>query len=384
VIDLELDPDLFQALGGLVATPTALTSPWHGRDVTLGDDQRSTLARLGLIDTDGALSVELEPTLVALARSTGSSVVAASSAAATLHHVSYAGLRREPVGLTAMSQGDVRLQDPAPTKHLVDVVERFCGRSDVRGVDISIELRLDDAFVLAAIVDAQRRRHLSTEASEGEPITTSEVEAELDRRGPEMFWLVNLVSRVGDSEPAQVANPSGAIERLAGSGLILATADAVALSDASAGLATRFLDLESIVILENYQVDRGAPDTIARVVLCCLQASRSDLLTIERVGDLVVFETVSSETLLGYVERLIGSPDLGAPVPFEATHIVVEGGRAPSWMEPDTSSSAMAGVVSGTEVRLLAELGGWADVESADGWQGWLDRRWLSDLPVPA
>jgi hypothetical protein len=67
---------------------------------------------------------------------------------------------------------------------------------------------------------------------------------------------------------------------------------------------------------------------------------------------------------------------------FAATHVVVPGGRAPTWVVPDTTSQALAGIPSGADVRLLAESNGWAEVESADGWQGWLDRRWLGDLPA--
>lgn len=61
---------------------------------------------------------------------------------------------------------------------------------------------------------------------------------------------------------------------------------------------------------------------------------------------------------------------------WSATHAVPPEGMQ-AWAEPDPSAPPAATLEAGSRVALRERRGGWALVESSDGWSGWVDARLL-------
>jgi len=55
------------------------------------------------------------------------------------------------------------------------------------------------------------------------------------------------------------------------------------------------------------------------------------------------------------------------------THAVAGTDPAPAWDQADPNRTPTANLQPGTPLRLLAINVGWAHVDAANGWQGWLD-----------
>jgi len=51
----------------------------------------------------------------------------------------------------------------------------------------------------------------------------------------------------------------------------------------------------------------------------------------------------------------------------------VSGRGVPAWESPDPTKPASAQLPPWTEVQVLEQVGAWANVLLANGWQGWCD-----------
>jgi hypothetical protein len=65
-------------------------------------------------------------------------------------------------------------------------------------------------------------------------------------------------------------------------------------------------------------------------------------------------------------------------VTYEATHLVPEQGL-PAFAGPDASVPAVASLDPWLDVQLLDHRGGWAHIVCSNGWEAWVDRRYLID-----
>lgn len=64
-------------------------------------------------------------------------------------------------------------------------------------------------------------------------------------------------------------------------------------------------------------------------------------------------------------------------VPAQATMYVPAGGMS-AWATPNGSLPAVARLVAGTPLQVVQSQGGWAHVQAANGWTGWVDGRYLT------
>jgi hypothetical protein len=385
VIDLDLTPELFSALGGHVAGPVGALSPWDSDAPEPSAEDRARLRAEGVVDANGHVASDLQRVLESLARSSGSTTLSASGVAGSLAHVSYGDGPGRTIGVTATTKGTVRLQEPSPAAEMAAIIGQVVGPGSEWGIE-PLDLALSEAFTLAAIVDATRRHWFAQLAASGAgdvaPLRRPEIRDLLARPVEGSFWMVQAVAKAAGAEAeTAVADLDADLGRLVAARIAETTPDTVALAGRWAELALRFLTPGSVIELENLRAGSGA-SPLSRAGFVILRGASDELLSLERVGDRVHVGTIGAATLLGYIEVLLRAPSGERGEPFVATHIVLPGGPAPAWPVPNTASPELTGVASGTGLRLLGESGGWAEVESAAGWQGWLDRRWLDDLPA--
>ena len=344
---------------------------------------RARLRDQGVVDAGGNVAPDLHRVLELLSRPSGSTTVGVTGAAGSLAHVSYGDGSAPTIGVTATMNGTIRLQAPGPEAEIAEILGRVLGSGADSGVD-PLDLGLSEASVLAAIIDATRRHWFAQLAGGGdiEPVRRQELSELLARPAEGSFWIVDAVAKATATEPEHAsADLDTALGRLVAGRVADTSAGVVALAGRWAELPARFLTPGSVIELENLRI-AAEPGPVSRAGLVTLRGAGDELLSLERVGDRVRVEAIGAAVLNRYVAALLRAPSGEAPIRFVMTHLVLPGGPAPTWRMPNTDSPQLAGVASGTGLRLLSETGGWAEVESAAGWQGWLDRRWLGDPPV--
>lgn len=310
---LDLDLEMFAALGAFTGGEQTVISPWYGADSTVTDPVRARLVRAGAIDGDGA-GPRLRSTLAALAAATATTTLGFTGPGVLVDYAVWASAHHGAVGLSATSDGGLRLEDPAPCERVIDFVTALVGQGLLRGLDVRLNLSLDDAYVLAAMVDLQRRRILSGLAT-GQPVTDAEgpvdvaqLSAELNRPPAPAISLLETIRLMSQTDPARAARGlSEALARLAGRGLVEADSSGARPAGPCAALAEHFPAITSVVRLAN--ASQTGPTDVARVGFTCLQAGVSDLMTIEWIGSGIHIETVSGDTVAGYIKYFVGQPD---------------------------------------------------------------------------
>ncbi|MEV0298371.1 hypothetical protein [Nocardia sp. NPDC050710] len=422
-VDLELDAAAFDTLGALVDVPRSPVSPWLGTDSTITDTARARLAELGVVDDTGTTR-NLQPTLAALAAATATTTVRFVGAGVLVEYVAWVSADHGPVGLSATAeQGVFRLEDPAPTERVTEFLTGLVGRSPLRGLDLVVDVSIEDGLVLAALIDIQRRRILSGQAEADQPVAFEELRATLDKPPAMGFSLVDAISRLCDVEASRAGTGmTDSLARLAERGFVDVDSEAVRPAGPCAPLALHFSAITSILELVNAHDDgRGG---MYRLGFTCLESGVSDLMTIEWIERGIHLETVSADTVVGYLDHFLRRPDsavqaaaatgeepeevqtrpvspqgisaagpsdadsIGAEPetvtptpPWRPTHVVPARGMQ-AWAVP--GGPAVARLDPGVELQILGHSGGWAHIVCSNGWSAWVDGRAMEELPTGA
>lgn len=413
-VDLALDAESFSALAALVDGPQSPVSPWVEVDRTVTDDARARLARLGIGD-DTATRRDLQPTLAALAAATATTTVEFVGAGVLVEYVAWASADHDLVALSATAEpGMFRLEDPAPIDRLIEFLADLVGRSPLRGVELTLELPIEDSFVLAGLIDLQRRRILTGHAEADEPIAIAELRATLDEPPTTGFLLVDAISRLCGVEAARAsAELTDSLARLAEQGLVEADSESARPAGPCARLAEHFSAITSVVELVNGQDDGHGG--LKRLGFTCLESGVSDLMTVEWIERGIHWETVSADTVVRYLDVFLRRPDfaltaaaaatdkqppeeqtrpvaphdISTPGPPETTQIpvwrpthVVPARGMQAWAVP--GATPVARLDPRVELRVLGHSGGWAHIVCVNGWTAWVDGRAMEELPTGA
>jgi SH3-like domain-containing protein len=414
-VDLDLDAEAFAALGAFTDGQQSALSPWKGVDAAVTETVRARLAKAGAIDAGGAKQ-ELRPALAAMGAAAGTTTLQFIGSGVLIEYFTWKSGDHGPVGLSAAPDGMFRLQDPAPTEQLMSAMADLVGRCGVRGLDLTLDLAIDDGFVLAAIVDSLRRRLLSGLAT-GDQVTDAAVDlaqlrATLNEPPTGGFSLFDAIAGLCGTDAVPGADGlTDSLARLARQGLVRVDQSAVGLAGPCAGLPNHFLVISSVVELANACGTAAADDR--RLGFTCLQAGVSDLLTVEWVDSGIHLQAVSADTVIGYIDSLVRTPDVvGAsaatpqpqqtgPTATTATTAVPRGAIAaspaantpawrpthrvpaaglPAWATPGAAGVPVARIDAGVELQLVDRTGKWAHVVCANGWSGWVDGEAITGL----
>ncbi|MDI9941220.1 hypothetical protein QM806_38385, partial [Rhodococcus sp. IEGM 1351] len=311
-VELDLDAEAFNALAALVDGPHSPVSPWAGVNGTVTDTARARLADLGVVD-DTATRRDLQPTLAALAAATATTTVRFVGAGVLVDYIVWASVDHDPVALSATREpGVFRLEDPAPTDRVTEFLTGLVGRSQWRGLDLTLELPIEDSVVLAALIDVQRRRILSGLATghpEADvPVEFAQLRTTLDEPPTTGFSLVDAIGRLCGVEASRAgAGLTDSIARLAQQGLVDADSEAARPAGPCAPIAEHFAAITAIVELTN-AFDDGHGG-LNRLGFTCLQTGINDLMTVEWIDRGIHLETVSADTVVGYLNLFLRQPD---------------------------------------------------------------------------
>lgn len=314
-VDLILDEELFRGLGATLDGRQGPLSPWKNVDPTVTGELHGRLRALGVLDGN-RMPEAVRSAVAAIADAVGMTTVRVAGTGALVDYIAYASRDHGPVAVsTTGEQGTFRLVDPAPTDQLVDFLAGLVGRSQLRGLDLVLDLSIDDALVLAALVDVQRRYALGDLAMGHRPssrqMTVNELQAELEHPVTGHFWLVDAIARAGSTHPSRAAaTMNDSILRLAQKNLVAAALPTVRMADLCVALPENFLYITTLIKLENVSAD--GTHALKLLDLACVQGSPTDLMTIERVEGGIHMETLSADAAIEYLSVFLRHPDFAA------------------------------------------------------------------------
>lgn len=295
------DLDALAAVAGLqttVLSPLGQSEANHERRAALGD--------IGIIDASGRIAQEHAASLDVLGRPT--TVARLELADAQLFQFGVYGSDGEEVSLTAID-GQIRLERPAPIDTMLGYVSNVVGRSIMIGTDFRISLAATEALVFAAAIDDYRRRVLRALAdgrSDVSPPERSAIAEELARPRASylcLSWAVR--GALGSSDLPTPTEIASALSSLAAAGHIHFDGHTYELADAARAFASQFLNMNLVLTL--FAAHDG-PEGPSSVGLTCLVAGLHDVVALERTGDRISMETLSSADVLRLAEAYLRNP----------------------------------------------------------------------------
>lgn len=261
--------------------------------------------------------------VAAIAHAAGMTTVRVAGAGALVDYIAYASRDHGPVAVSTTGEpGTFRLADPAPTDELVDFLAGLVGRSQLRGLDLVLDLPIDDALVLAALIDAQRRYALGDLAVGHRPlsrqVTVRELQADLEHPATGQFWLVDALAQVGSAHPSRAAaTANDPILRLAQKDVVAGDLTTVRMADQYAALSENFLYITTLIKLDNVSAD--GTHALKLLDCACVQGSPTDLMAIERAEGGIHMETLSTDAAVEYLSAFFRHPDFAA-LPRKASY----------------------------------------------------------------
>ena len=309
-IEFHINPELLAAVGRLVSGPKTSISPLHHGGVTdLSEDQRQELAASGLLDARGNISDTVLPTLRALAEANSFTRVRLVAGDQLFeHHVYFSPDEPASIALTTVDEG-VIVRQPAPIELVLESLRQHVGDSLTIICPVEAEMPVEQAIVLAAMIDLHRKAFMRAFAA-GRPFEPAgcglaAVATELAVPNDHVQRFVTLIRTVsafsGDVPEEDV---EAAVTALLAAGHVVAgDSEALALSPTLSTLASRFITLDSFLTLQSGLM--GPDGAISMLGILVIQGGVNDLLALDFQGGMVRFDSLSAAEVMRIVEHFL-------------------------------------------------------------------------------
>lgn len=303
-IQFTLSPDALKSLGGFVAAPKNVLSPFEASRA-LNQAQIAALQKDNILDAAGQPKPEVRATLEALAAPTAYTQLRLFATPQFHEHICFCNADGTRRILLTTTGTDVLVSDPAPVDELIASMQEYIGTSTLRAPNFAAELDFDQALALAAMIDLHRRAGLRALADQIEftppAFDVRAITDEIGHATEDIQWLVGIMKMIASPSP-RTPDFNAALDRLVTTGHINRAGTRYQLGDAAALLAGRLLVIDLVLLLGAGQL--VADDSITRMHLLCLQAGVHDILTIETYDATVRFECLSAAAVMVYVKHL--------------------------------------------------------------------------------
>jgi hypothetical protein len=321
-----INAGLFGAIGTLWAgTPSRISPFQYGTKTAPGNAEKQALATAGICDAKGEILAAAKPVLDVLGSATAFTRMYLSGNLSASECIVYFAPDGSTVSLMNTG-GNMEISYPAAAAMFVEIAEQGIGSSVYRSVPFSASLTHDEIITLAAMIDFQRKQALKSIAGEVDPVIATcdipAIRASTSGKGENMQWLCNVLLDILSNEGISSEDRlQSALESLAGKGYVQKNGTSYQLSGNSLAFARRMLIFDSVLTLTSGYL--GTSGSVSVAGFTCIQAGIHDLLFIDSSIDSVLFQSVSSASVLENVQNYLtevnlleklGVPAPGAPV----------------------------------------------------------------------
>lgn len=311
-ITFTIDPNVLGGIGALLPEAKSSLSPLkYGGERSLNPSEKQALMKTGLLDARGQVTHNFKPTLGFLAQAKAYARVRLTTWDERLEQLHYFGAEEDRiVSITSHAEG-ILIQDPAPVREMMAVLRQNIGASLIASCILEAELPVDEALVLAALIDRHRKRILSAfiegskfEVGEYQP---DDVLAELRDGIHSPDWLAAAIQTISGREGAlSEGEIAQALNNLTRAGLLAMKGESYLLGEGALSVGKGLLVVDHILTLEAGELLDN--EQIVTSELICMQSGRHSLLLLEYHAGVFHMRGISPLILLTLLEHfLLGS-----------------------------------------------------------------------------
>lgn len=191
---------------------------------------------------------------------------------------------------------------------ITNMVGNFIGKTKLKSIAIKQKFSVEEAIVIAAMIDLERRTILRAFVDEL-PYTNNKYGVNMTWRmvhgsSKSIQWLVYCISEViGEDISLKQDQVKEVLDNLKDKGVVSEQYGQYQLSDELSQLASRMIIINNIMTLET--IRNNSEEELVSAGFTCIQSGVHDILLLDYDGSEVLFETVSSEILLEYIDKFL-------------------------------------------------------------------------------
>ncbi|HZK34263.1 MAG TPA: hypothetical protein VFD33_03000 [Bacillota bacterium] len=281
----------------------------EGKD--LSTDEKNLLKGMDILnDSDlptqsfnNLMSLLTEPTAVVKLQFTG-------GVGLYQHNIYHNETFDKSASITLMSDEAILTDEVDPT-NILDTLAQFIGKSDLKSLEFDCEFDIEEALVIAAIIDLERKlclRSLIDEIPYDQNLYGyNKIWRSINSTGSSIQWFVHIVNEViGEYTTLNYRQVQDALERLVPKGLLKQKNGLYQLTDDLVFLANRMIINDNIISVS--AMKQVGQDVVA-TGFSSIQAGIHDIIYLDYNGDDIRFRTLSSEELINNIEFFINNKD---------------------------------------------------------------------------
>jgi len=268
----------------------------------------SSLDEIGIIDSDGNLLETMKSTMEILSKPHAVvKVIFTGGVGAYEHNINYDNSFQNHVSFT-VTPNNVSIDDESDPLGIIKIMEDFVGKSNLKSVNISRKFNVAEAFVVASMLDMERKSILRAFVDEV-PFThnsynTSMIWRIMNSTSSSIQWFVCIMNEIiGEYGTLSQKQVQDAINQLIAEGAITQNGGQYQLSSELSLLASRMIIVDNIL-----SVQTSKQDEIGEIIsagFTCVQSGVHDLLFLDYDGKEIVFETITSVRLMDYLDQFL-------------------------------------------------------------------------------
>lgn len=271
------------------------------------DDMRA-LNEIGIIDINGQVTDRFRPVLNIISKPSAMVKMEFTGGVGTYEQYINCDSSYERNVFLTMTPNTVSIEDEVDTLSISNLIEEFVGRSGLKSIHLSFKVSINEALVIAAMLDMERKSTLRAFVDEI-PSTSNLYNANMIWRiinstNSSIQWFVYIINNmVGDHVSLSRQQVQDAIDQLIDKGIIVKNDAQYKLSNDLSILSNRMLIIDSILSIQASKQVEGTG--ITSTGFQCVQSGVHDLLFLDFNGKELLFETISSTKLMDYIKQFL-------------------------------------------------------------------------------
>ncbi len=304
-----IDLEKLKSLNGLIGKKNEMSVLKDFPDKEITNSIKEDLISDGILNSDGSLKKEIEASMNVLANPYGIvKYIFTGGVGIYEHSISYDQSFKKNVQLI-LTPKSIVIDDELHTENIVQIMESFVGKSNLKSLNITYKLKPAEALVVAAMLDMERKSSLRAFVDEvvysHNSYNANVIWRIVNSTNPSIQWFVYLVNEViGEHEPLTQNQVQEAINQLLDKGIVTKNGDQYLLSDEFSMLSNRMIIIDNVVSILTYKF---ANTQVISSGFTCIQAGVHDLLLLDYDGSDIRFNTITSNRLIDYVKQVLES-----------------------------------------------------------------------------
>lgn len=340
-----IDEDLLGAAGTILPGDKSPLSLLQGTESPVPGHAAARLRAAGITDASGTIRQEYRHAFDTLAQARGFARLKFSAGEKVFEFLVYFPADAS-VPVSLLHNGNrLVVEDPAGINQAFMLMDQHIGHSLLSSTTFNGEFTREEVLALFALMDLERKTLIHGIADNAEPqnvvfdLATIMEQVRNPYRNFQSLEFVVQSRIILDGQLTQDRIERG-LAGLAGKGLLSQTGSGFLLNDGLYQVASRFLIMDSFMILESCRLDQD--NTMWGGSFISLQAGVNDILYLEGHAEEIIVRCITAGELMEFVNNILSDasfipipsqspvqPDAASPLPASHRHCTQCGAEIP-------------------------------------------------------